>query len=89
MIENTASFASKIRLKNDSFSMANSTFVDERTIKSELLNKEDLHEIVAEDLETVFTLLDSDNVQTRNLVTRIIKVDKESGFVFLNVEGNA
>lgn len=89
MIENTATFASKIRLKNDSFSMANSSFVDERTIKSELLNKEDMAEILNEDIETVFTLFDAATSTTKDLVTKIVSIDKESGFVFLNIEGNA
>lgn len=89
MIENAANFASKIKLKNDSFSMANSSFVDSTTIKSELINKEDILEILAEDFDAELTLLDESTNTTRSLATKIIKIDKESGFVFLNIIGNA
>lgn len=48
MIESTT-FPSKIKYQDDSFSMANSSFVNETTIKSRVMNVEDLEHISEED----------------------------------------
>lgn len=86
MIEFTT-FPSKIKYQNDSFSMANSSFVNETTIKSRLMNIEDLEHISEEDLDTIFSFMDKG--ERKNLSGRIIKVDKSEGYLLLDVSGNA
>ena len=89
MIENTQVFASKIKLKNDSFSMADSTFIDKDTVQSKLMNLEDVAEILAQDFDAEFSFFDHESNTTKNYNSKIVKVDKETGLVLLNISGNA
>jgi hypothetical protein len=89
MIENTQVFASKIKLKNDSFSMANSKFIDKNTVESKLMNIEDAAEILAQDFDAEFSIFDHESNTTKNYNSKIVKVDKETGLVLLNISGNA
>ena len=86
MIESTT-FPSKIKYQDDSFSMANSSFVNETTIKSRVMNVEDLEHISEKDLDAIFSFMDKD--ETKKLSGRIIKVDKSEGYLLLDVSGNA
>ena len=86
MIESTT-FPSKIKYQDDSFSMANSSFVNKTTIKSRVMNVEDLEHISEEDLDAIFSFMDKD--ETKNLSGRIIKVDKSEGYLLLDISGNA
>lgn len=85
MIEATT-FPSKIKYQDDSFSMANSSFMNETTIKSRVMNVEDLEHISEEDLYATFSFVDKD--ETKNLSGRIIKVNKSEGYLLLDVSGN-
>ena len=89
MIENTHVFASKIKLKNDSFSMADSKFIDKDTVQSKLLNLEDVTEILAQDFDAEFSIFDHESNTTKNYNSKIVNVDKETGLVLLNISGNA
>lgn len=89
MIENTQVFASKIKLKNDSFSMADSKFIDKDTVQSKLMNLEDVAEILAQDFDAEFSIFDHESNTTKNYNSKIVKVDKETGLVLLNISGNA
>ena len=86
MIDSTT-FPSKIKYKDDCFSMADSTYIDENTIKSKVLNLEDLEHISDEELDAIFSFVDEN--KTKNLPGRIIKIDKFQGYLILDVSGNA
>lgn len=86
MIDSTT-FPSKIKYKDDCFSMADSTYIDENTVKSKVLNLEDLEHISDEELDAVFSFVKDDS--TEIIKSRIIKIDKAEGYLLLDVSGNA
>ena len=88
MTENS-SIATKIQYKDDSFSLATSTFVEEGILKSQVLNKEDLENITEDDLDKILTLMDDQTSVPTERKGKIIKIDKESGFILMNIKGNA
>lgn len=88
MTENS-SIATKIQYKDDSFSLATSTITEDGVLKSQVLNKEDLEHITEEDLDSVLALMNNDSDMPSRIHGKIIKIDKESGYILMNIKGNA
>ena len=68
--------------------MAESKFIDKNTVQSKLMNIEDVAEILMQDFDAEFSILDQETNTTKNYNSKIVQVDKETGLVLLNISGN-